>query len=147
MQPWDPRSHQSTSAKSAPALTHATKTTNTKAAIPKLIVRLPDSALVLAKHERRLDEVGEARELLLAEHRLHEGEDALRRSRRRHEREDDTRGLRPRRELAVVEAPKLEHVLGELGNVRVVHGGAVAGGHQVLGQLLLEVANLWRTMK
>ena len=72
MQPWDPRSHQSTSAKSAPALTHATKTTNTKAAIPKLIVRLPDSALVLAKHERRLDEVGEARELLLAEHRLHE---------------------------------------------------------------------------
>ena len=78
----------------------------------------------------------------------HEGEDALRRSRRRHEREDDTRGLRPRRELAVVEAPKLEHVLGELGNVGVVHGGAVAGGHQVpLGSSFLSVANLWRTMK
>ena len=37
-----------------------------------------DAALVVAEHERALDEVRHGRDLVLAEHGLDEGEDALR---------------------------------------------------------------------
>ena len=56
------------------------------------------AALVVAEHEGALDEVRHGRELVLAEHVLDEGEDALRCRRGRRHREDDARRLCPRRE-------------------------------------------------
>ena len=67
-----------------------------------------DVALIVAQHQRALHEVRQRVELLLAEHRLDEGEDALARRRARRHGEDDARGLGPRRGRRVVDAPPLE---------------------------------------
>ena len=54
-----------------------------------------DAALVVAEHERALDEVRHGRDLVLAEHGLDEGEDALRCRGGRCHRKDDARRLCP----------------------------------------------------
>ena len=64
--------------------------------------RSTDAALVVAEHEGALDEVRHGRELVLAEHVLDKGEDALRCRRGRRHREDDARRLCPRRGSSVL---------------------------------------------
>ena len=68
-----------------------------------------DAALVVAEHQRALHEVRHGGDLVLAEHRLHEGEDALRCRRGRRHREDDARRLCPSREARVVRAVEGEY--------------------------------------
>ena len=77
--------------------------------ISRGLERSTDAALVVAEHEGALDEVRHGRELVLAEHVLDEGEDALRCRRGRRHREDDARRLCPSREARVVRAVEGEY--------------------------------------
>ena len=99
--------------------------------ISRGLERSTDAALVVAEHEGALDEVRHGRELVLAEHVLDEGEDALRCRRGRRHREDDARRLCPSREARVVRAVEGEHRLRVPAHVCAVEHRARGGGRQV----------------
>ena len=97
-----------------------------------------DGALVVAKHQRALNEVRERQVLILAKHCLKEREYTLRRGRVRSGRKHDLGHLAPCWNLSPFLAPERKNTLCVELNIVVVEGGGVAGRELVSIQLHLE---------